>query len=337
MMIIDSHAHVTAPKDLWAYKSGLLSHRGAHGRGGVRVSDDEILEAWDKVEMAPKGHLGHMASCGIDRQLISPRPFQMMHSARPGKLVHWFTEETNKLIHRSCELMPDKFVGVGGLPQEPGEPVNVTFNEIERCVNEYGFKGVLVNPDPYENDGVKAPPMGDRYWYPLYEKLCEHDIVGHIHGSGSRCPEREPYTLHFINEETTAVYGLVKSKVFDDFPSLKILVSHGGGAIPYQLGRFDSASARNPNATRFRDGMRNLYYDTVLYTKDALELLIKTVGADRCLFGAECPGVGSAVNPDTGSTFDDIVPAIQEIEWLSSEDKQKILQDNAKAVFKLDF
>ena len=333
-MIIDCHAHVSAPKAFWAHKAGLVSHRGSHGRGGLHVSDEEILAGWNAKEMAPTGHLDHMRSCGIDRQCISPRPFQMMHSEKPARIVHWWTEETNNIIHRSCKLMPDKFYGIGGLPQAAGEPIENTLLELTRCVQELGFKGCLLNPDPYENGGTKAPALGDRYWYPLYEKLCELDVVAHIHASGSREPDREPYTLHFINEETTAVFGLVNSTVLDDFPSLKILVSHGGGAMPFQLGRFDSGSLRGTRG-RFRDRMRRLYFDTVLYTKDALELLIKTVGVDQVLYGAECPGVGSAIDPETGRTFDNIVPQIQAIEWLSKADQQKILEHNVRKLFRL--
>ena len=334
-MIIDCHAHLTAPKALYAYKAGLVSHRGAHGRGKVIVSDEEIKIAWNQKEMAPKGHLDHAEYCGIDVQFISPRPFQMMHSERPAKLVQWWMEENNTMIHRSCELFPGKFYGIAGLPQAAGNPVEDALPELERTVNELGFKGCLLNPDPYENGRRKAPPLGDRYWYPLYEKLCELDVVGHIHATGSHNPEREPYSLHFINEETTAVYGLVNSNVLDDFPDIKILVSHGGGAIPFQLGRFDAGSMRNPDR-RFRDRLRKLYFDTVLYTKDAIELLVKTVGVDQVMFGAECPGVGSKIDPETGRTFDDIVPQIQSIDWLSDDEKSKILSGNAIRLFKLD-
>jgi OH-DDVA meta-cleavage compound hydrolase len=236
-MQIDCHGHVSAPLQLWAYKASILSHRGSHGRGGVRVTDDEIRFAANKKEMAPEGHLDCLKRVGTDRQIISPRPFQMMHSEQPAKLVHWFTEETNNIIHRQTELFPETFFGVAGLPQAAGEPIVNVFPELERCINELNFKGCLLNPDPYENSGIQPPSLGDKYWYPLYEKLCEMDVPGHIHSTGSRYPDREPYTLHFINEETTAVFGLVNSKVLDDFPDLKILISHGGGAIPYQLGR----------------------------------------------------------------------------------------------------
>ncbi|HWL47659.1 MAG TPA: amidohydrolase family protein [Sphingomonadaceae bacterium] len=330
-MIIDCHGHVSAPVELWAYKAGLLSHRGSHGRGKVNVSDEELIAAAHKSDPWPDGHVQLLHSHGTDMQLISPRPYQMMSSARPAKVVHWFCEEVNTLIHRQCQLIPDTFIPVAGLAQAAGEPIEATFAEIDRCVS-LGFKGFLLNPDPYENGTQEAPGLGDRYWYPLYEKLCELDMPAHIHATGSQS-ERTPYTLHFINEESIAVYTLCNSTVFDDFPNLKIVVSHGGGAIPYQLGRFESASMRGK--IRFSERMRNLYFDTVLYTEGALRLLIETVGADRCLFGSECPGVGSGINPKTGHTMDHIAPVIASFDWLSDAEKKAIFEDNARKVFNL--
>jgi predicted TIM-barrel fold metal-dependent hydrolase len=73
-----------------------------------------------------------------------------------------------------------------------------------------------------------------------------------------------------------------------------------------------------------------------LYTEDALRLLIKTVGVDRCLFGTECPGVGSSVDPANGRSMDNVKPMIENIEWLSAADRNKIFEDNARTVFKLN-
>ncbi len=330
-MIIDCHGHVSAPAELWAYKATLLAHRGSHGRGGVKISDEELIAAANKAEHWPAGHLDLLQRHRTDRQLISPRPFQMMQSEKPAKLVHWFTEEVNTLIHRQCQLLPDRFVPVAGLPQAAGEPIERVFPELERCV-KLGFKGCLLNPDPYENSGTEAPGLGERYWYPLYEKLCELDIPAHIHSTGSRS-ERTPYTLHFINEESIAVFNLVNSSVLEDFPTLKILVSHGGGAIPYQLGRFESASLRGKQ--RFSTKLRKLYFDTVLYTPAALRLLIETIGPEHCLFGTECPGVGSSIDPGTGETMDDIAPYIERFDWLSAADRKLIFEDNVRRLFRL--
>jgi 4-oxalmesaconate hydratase len=331
-MIIDCHGHISAPAELWVYKSLLLSHRGEHGKRMPEVSDEELLRAANKREIGPCGHLELLDRVGTDMQLVSPRPFQMMHSEKPGKLVHWFTEATNDIIARQVGLLPKRFIGIAGLPQVAGEPINGVLAELERAIKQLGFKGCLLNPDPYENSGTAPAPLGDRYWYPLYEKLCELDVPAHIHSAGSHC-ERAPYTLNFLLEETMAVYGLVVSDVFKDFPSLKIIVSHGGGAVPYHVGRFRASAIRR--GTEFLDEMRNLYYDTVLYSEEALRLLIKTVGADRCLFGAECPGVGSAVDPRTGKTLDDIAPFIRGFDWLSEQEKTDIFSGNARRVFKL--
>lgn len=331
-MIIDCHGHVSPPAELFAYKALIMSHRGEHGRRIAEISDEEILRYANKKEMAPCGHLDMLDRVNTDLQLISPRPFQMMHSVKPERLVHWFTEETNNIIARTVQLLPDRFIGIAGLPQTAGAPIEGVLPELERTVSELGFKGCILNPDPYENSGTEAPPLGDRYWYPLYEKLCELGVPAHIHSASSHS-ERTPYTLHFINEESIAVVGLVNSDVFTDFPDLKIVVSHGGGSIPYQIGRFQSSGARK--GYDFLERMRNMYFDTVLYSEESLRLLIKTVGADRCLFGAECPGVGSTVDPATGRTRDDIAPFIQNFDWLDDQEKASIFAGNAQQLFGL--
>jgi len=82
--------------------------------------------------------------------------------------------------------------------------------------------------------------------------------------------------------------------------------------------------------------MRNLWYDTVLYSRDALQLLFKTVGADRCLFGTERPGVGTVKDPRTGRWLDETRHIIEGFDFLSAAEKKLIFEDNAKSLFKLD-
>ena len=338
-MIIDCHAHMAVPGKLPAWKAGLLSHRGAHGRKAPEFTAQEIEQAFTRVEMAEYGHIECLERVGVTHQMLSPRPFQLMHSEEPKKLVHWYVETVNNLIAQECAQYPKMFTGIAGLPQTGDSPIEECLPELERAVTKLGFRGCLLNPDPFENNGRKAPPMGDRYWYPLYEKLCELDVVAHIHSASSRLVDREPYSLHFINEETTAVYGLCKSTVLDDFPELKIMVSHGGGAIPYQVGRFDATSVprkgMDVSGRRFLTRLQKLYFDTVLYSREAIELLVKVVGPARCLYGAEMPGVGSSINPDTGRAFDDIIPFIRDLDFITADEKEDILSRNALKVFGL--
>ncbi len=332
-MKIDVHGHVSAPESLYAYKANLLAHRGAHGRGTAGVTDETLRAALTAPNKSFGGmsHLQHLDDAGVDLQLISPRPYQMMHSEQ-GKLVRWFTAETNDVIARTVELEPDRFRGVAGLPQSMELTPADWVAELRRCVTELGFVGALLNPDPHE--GAAAPPaLGERFWYPVWEALCELDVPALIHSAGCRPPARETYSLHFIQEETLAVAGLLSSRVFDDFPDLKIIVSHGGGAIPYQRGRFLPGALRN--GTTYEEQMRKLYYDTCLYTQDSIELLIKAVGVDRCLFGTEKPGTGSMRDPATGRWIDDIHLLIEDIEWLDDGRRKQLFESNARELFRL--
>ena len=121
--------------------------------------------------------------------------------------------------------------------------------------------------------------------------------------------------------------------MFTDFPDLHIIVPHGGGAIPYQVGRFLPSIARS--GVSYIDKLRQLWFDSCLYTQDALELLFKTVGTDRVLFGSEKPGTGSQIDPATGRWFDDIHLLIDDIEWLDETQRLQLFESNARSLFRL--
>ena len=337
-MIIDAHAHTIAPNSWGRYQGLLLHSRGAHGRGEFRVSDDEIAATLTRPVFGGGTLIEQMESVGTDMQLLSPRPISMSHHEKPESVVHWYIQAINDVIAKQCALRPDRFRGVAGLPQNAGVSPANSLEELERCVKELGFVGCLLNPDPNEGFSEPPPGLGDEYWYPLYEKLVELDVPALVHSAQCGQP-RVPYTLHFINEESIAIISLLTSRVFLDFPKLKLVISHGGGAIPYQVGRFRSFYMRPGRRVMgdepFEVSLRRLYFDTCLYSKEALELLIKVVGPDRCLFGAERPGTGSEIDPDTGRSMDDIKPLIDEIDWLTDADRKMIYADNAKAVHNL--
>lgn len=333
-MIIDIHGHVSAPERLYAWKSELLAARGSHGRGHTSFTDDQIRDALNAPQSAFGGmsHIDHIDAIGIDMQLTSPRPFQAMHSESPARIVEWFNEAVNDTIAQICSVMPERFRGIGGLPQSPELDPGIWAREIRRCVEELGFVGVLINPDPYE--GTKVPPaMGERYWYPLYETLCELDVPAMIHSAGCRPPAREGYSLHFVAEETISVISILQSEVFRDFPTLKLIVPHGGGAIPYQIGRFAAGASRGGGPS-FHEQVRQLWFDSCLYTQAGVNLLVDTIGADRIMLGTEKPGTGSAKD-SSGRWYDDVPSLVRAVPGLSGEDQEKVLGANAMSLFKL--
>ena len=326
-MIIDSHAHVVAPPELFAYRSNLLASRGHGGKGRAGITDERLAEfAQRNVDV--------MDSVGTDVQFISPRPFQQMHSETPGRLVHWWIEACNDTIERETKVSPSRLVGVGGIPQVAGEPVDVVFDELERCAKERGFVGVLVNPDPYEGQGY-TPPMGDLdYWGPLYEKLVELDMPALVH-SASCNNGRESYSNHFITEESIAILSLIESDVIGKFPGLRLVISHGGGSVPYQIGRWRAHRFMRggEGAETFDESLKKFYFDTCLYNQESLELLFKIVGPDRCMFGTEKPGSGGGIDPATGKALDDLKPVIENIDFLTEADRQGIFEDNSLKVY----
>jgi 4-oxalmesaconate hydratase len=349
-LIIDSHAHLVAPPTLYAYRSLLIVSGGQHGASLAEVKDDDLKKSADS-------NVAIQDKVGTDMQLLSPRPFQMIHRGRLSDAKLW-ARSNNELIAKSVKFHPTRFRGVAGLPQLAGHPVDIVFDEIDYCVNELGFVGILLNPDPGE--GVEqTPPLGDPYWYPLYEKLVAMDLPAHIHSCGS-CG-RETYDEHFISEESLAITSIARSEVFDRFPNLKLMISHGGGAIPYQVGRWRSnrvmSQAKNETVSGFEyretgkdkqgaklvgkpvksesfdDTLKRFYFDTCLHYKPSLELLINLVGSNRVLFGTENPGSGSGIDPDTGRPYDDLKPVISSIAALSEQDKKNIFEDNAKRMW----
>jgi 4-oxalmesaconate hydratase len=321
-VIVDVHGHTVAPAEMYEYQAKLFARRSPFR--GPKISDDQL-------EAKLAGHLALLDSGQIDVQFISPRPYTMMHSLFGADVVRSWTTYVNDIIHRQVGLHPDRFRGVAGLPQFRVTDLGPAIAELERTVTELGFVGCLLNPDPCEGDGTSVPGLGDRYWYPLYEKLCELDVPALIHSASCSSP-RESYSLHFINEESIAALGLVNSQVFDDFPTLKVVVAHGGGAIPYQLGRFRAGGLKSGQVD-FTVRLRRLWFDTVLYSADGLELLFKVVGPDRCLFGTEAPGTGAAVDPATGLSLDDLKPVIDGLSTITDDDRRLIFEENARAVY----
>jgi 4-oxalmesaconate hydratase len=323
--VIDAHAHISAPPEVFAFQARLIASGGYPEARPPKLTEQQHRDALAK-------HLARLDQHGTDLQLLSPRPFHMMHSAQPAKIVGSWTSFVNDVIATHVSLYPKRFRGVAGLPQFRDTSPRNCLSELERCVTQLGFVGALVNPDRLEGMG-DVPGLGDEFWFPLYEKFCELDVPLYVHSAGC-AKDREPYTLHFINEESTAVISLLDSDVFERFPSLQVVISHGGGAIPYQVGRFRSIRLVY-GGEDFDQSLRRLWFDTCLWSREGLELLLKVVGPERVLFGTEVPGTGSGFDQRAGRYLDDMLPLVTGCEFLSPSGKEAILCGNAERLFKL--
>lgn len=330
-MIIDCHGHyTTAPKSLEAFRQrqidGLKDARLSPAKDSLVIGDDEIR---DSIEGA---QLRIQRERGTDLTIFSPRAGGMGHHIGNAVTSALWSGICNELIHRVCTLFPKNFVGVCQLPQSPGVSPSNCIPELERCINEYGFIGCNLNPDPsggYWTD----PPLTDHHWYPLYEKLVELDVPAMVHVSASCNPAFHFTGAHYINGDTTAFMQFITADLFKDFPTLRFVIPHGGGAVPYHWGRYRGL-AQDMGKPPLKDFLlNNVYFDTCVYHQAGIDLLTKVIPADNILFASEIVGAVRGIDPETGHYYDDTKRYIDKVDWLSAADKKKIFSGNVRKVY----
>jgi 4-oxalmesaconate hydratase len=330
-MIIDCHGHyTTAPGGLQAWRdsqlAGLKDPSHVPSKGTLTISDDEIRESLEHAQLKLQRERG------TDVTIFSPRASAMAHHiGNRTTSLHW-TEHCNDLIYRVCELYPENFVGVCQLPQTPGDPLANCVAELERCVTELGFIGCNLNPDPSGGHWT-APPLTDRSWYPFYEKMVDLDVPAMVHVSSSCNANFHTTGAHYLNADTTAFMQFLTSDLFKTFPTLRFIIPHGGGAVPYHWGRYRGLAQdmkRPPPGELMR---HNVFFDTCVYHLAGIELLLKIVPLDNLLFGSEMVGAVRGIDPQTGRYFDDTKRYIDEVTSLGRDEKQQIFEGNARTVY----
>lgn len=330
-MIIDCHGHyTTAPSQLGAYREAQKealkkdpNHVGE--KGVVNISDDEIRESLENSQLKLQRERG------ADVTLFSPRASWMGHHVGNEHTSKFWTEHTNELIHRVATLYPDNFIGVCALPQSPGKGLENCVAELERCVTEFGFVGCNLNLDP-SGGYFNSPPLGDRYWYPVYEKMVELEVPAMIHVSGSCNPAFHATGSYYLSADTTAFMQLMQSDVCKDFPSIKFIIPHGGGAVPFHWGRFRGLAdmLKLPHLDELL--MNNVYFDTCVYHQPGIDLLLDVIPNKNVLFASEMVGAVRGIDPETGNYFDDTKRYIDNSK-ISAEEKANIFEHNIRKVY----
>lgn len=317
--VLDVHGHLSRPPEYMAYAGMVLANNGAFPPNSFRVSDARLEESQAR-------HLKELDGRQIDAQLLGPRPFSSFHWMRPILQSAW-TRFTNDLIAQAVRLHPDRFLGMAHLPQNAEQDTGGCLPELNRCVEELGFVGAYVNPDP--SGRRDAPGMDQPYWFPLYERAQELNVGLMVHPAATfdRRVEHIPDNYQFANviEEYIATQLLSQSNVFERYPQLRITVCHCGGAL-------DRWIKTDPHLGQ-RDVSANLFFDTCAHDRDFLEAAIKQRGVGQMLFGTEVPGSGGATRPESGRPADDLVPVIAEFDFLSDDDKLAIFNRNPKKAF----
>jgi 4-oxalmesaconate hydratase len=210
-------------------------------------------------------------------------------------------------------------------------PIERSVDELSRCIEELGFVGCNLNPDP-SGGHWSSPPLIEEAWYPLYERMVELDVPAMIHVSVSDNPSFHTTGAHYLNADTTAFMQLIQGDLFAEFPSLRFVIPHGGGAVPYHWGRYRGLAEGLDRPPLAEHVMGNVFFDTCVYHQAGIDLLFRVIDVDNILFGSEMIGAVTSIDPETGFHFDDTKRYVDQLD-LPESDQRQVFELNARRVY----
>jgi aminocarboxymuconate-semialdehyde decarboxylase len=324
---IDFHAHVIVPEvyDVAAQHNIFFELPTDPGvtdemRDHIKARAAVVLGRMSDISE----RMARMDAMGVDVQVLSASLVHQGLEWADAQVSLRLARSTNDWIAKAVAAHPQRLIGLGTLPLHVPA---LAVTELERCMRELGLKGAAISTT------AAAMELGDAALRPFWAKAQELGAVVYIHPGGNR--DRRFKRFHLWNsvgqafEEAMAISSLMYDGVLETFPKLKICVSHGGGYMPYYMGRIERNYAEKAN-TRINmkkppiDYLRMLYFDSCVYERAVLAHLVDKVGAERVVLGSDYPvGEAKPVEFVTGT------------DTLSSAQKAKILGPNAAALLGL--
>jgi aminocarboxymuconate-semialdehyde decarboxylase len=324
---IDFHAHVLVP-EVYAVAaehnifSELPSDPGVTDEMRDKIRDRAGMVLARMSDLTDR--IAKMDAMGVDIQVLSASLVHQGLEWADAQISLRLACTTNDWIANAVATHSRRFIGLGTLPLHV-PPLAVA--ELERCVRNLGLRGVAISTT------AAGMELGDAKLRPFWAKAEELGALIYIHPGGNRDARFKRF--HLWNsvgqafEEAMAIASLMYDGVLEAFPRLKICVSHGGGYMPYYMGRIDRNYAEKAN-TRVNmtkppiEYLRMLYFDSCVYERPVLAHLVDKVGADRVVLGSDYP-VGE-VKP---------VEFVCETESLSAAQKDQIVRGNGAALLGL--
>jgi aminocarboxymuconate-semialdehyde decarboxylase len=299
---------------------------------GDRMFREVQSNTWD-----PAPRLEDMDRAGVSMQALSTVPVMFSYWAKPAD-AHDLSRLLNDHIAEVVRAHPTRFVGLGTIPLQDPE---LAAAELERCVRELGFRGVQIGTHVDANEHCQGAdcrnldhPSLDVVWRTA-EKLGAAIFVHPWDMLGkSRMPKYWlPWLVGMPAETCLAICSMMFSGVFDRFPKLRVAFAHGGGSLPFTLGRIEHAfhvrpdlvAVDNKNNPRSylatADRPARFYVDSLVHDPDALQLLIRLFGTNRVALGSDYPFPLGEAHPGA---------LIESMSDLTQKDKTQLLVGTAE-------
>jgi aminocarboxymuconate-semialdehyde decarboxylase len=233
--------------------------------------------------------LQDMAASKVDVQVLSVCPQTFVY-AQPPALAAAFARIQNEQLAKLVKARPDRFLAIGTLPMQAPK---LAADELRHAVSKLGLRGVQIGSN------VAGKNLDDPALEPVWATAAELDAFILLHPINVAGVDR--LSSYYLNnlignplDTTIAAACLVFSGVLERHPSLKICLSHGGGFVPYQAGRFLHGwhvrkEPKNKLPKPPTESLGRFYFDTIVHSKDVLEFLVGNAGVDRVLLGSDYP------------------------------------------------
>jgi aminocarboxymuconate-semialdehyde decarboxylase len=280
-IIADLHCHIfPVEAAIRAGTSVLIEATGGGYRvGGVEL-DAGLLDLSLQVE--------DMRRQGVARRALAIPPFTLRYDLPPDDAVRW-ARAINEGIAEAIAPYGDAFVGFATVPLQD---VAAAVVELDYAVRELGMRGVEIATH------IAGVELDSPQLYPFWERAerLRLPILVHPHDPAGADRMGDYYLRNLVgNPVETALAGarLIFSGVLERYADLRIILSHGGGALPQLVGRLLHGHEVRPEARAHISGpisnLRRLYFDTIVFRREPLRNLVATVGADRVLLGTDYP------------------------------------------------
>jgi 4-oxalmesaconate hydratase len=326
-MIIDSHQHfvrLAKSASIEGFREAQLA--GKNPDALPELSDAEISKSLETV-------VGLMDQRKIDIAFASPRAKAMAtHDGTVEQNGIW-ADLNNSLVLRACQLNPGRFAPVGMLGQHQSCPSEQVAKQMDRWASE-GFVAFNLDPDGTGGRWTNKPFTGQQN-YPIFEAAQALDVPLVVHGSESINPNFPHTAVQYLVADITGFVQLMMAKqLFRDFPKLRFLIPHAGGALPCQMGRWRAVAKFNDWASPDEIlGSGNVFVDTCVYNDMNMKMLFDAVPLDNILFGSECDGAFPGVmNQETGDHADNTRRYVDQSS-LTESAKLKVFSETAKRVY----